>query len=98
MNGNVPGPILVVNPADDEVFGIVAEVLVDRGASSTAELQRQLRRRYDRAVVHARELSSEPFVIWYVYRDGLWVNSRRDLDRRSPDPPAPNRPSPPDGP
>ena len=69
-------PILVVNPADDDVFGDFAHVLVKHGASSTGELERRLRPIYSRAVVHARELSSEPFVIWYVYREGRWVNPR----------------------
>lgn len=71
-------PILVVNPADDDVFGEFAQVLVNHGAASTGELERRLRPLYTRAVVHARELSSEPFVIWYVYREGQWVNSRRE--------------------
>jgi hypothetical protein len=69
-------PILVVNPADDDVFGEFAHVLVNHGASSTGELERRLRPIYSNAVVHARELSSEPFVIWYVYRDGRWVSTR----------------------
>ena len=67
-------PILVVNPADDDVFGRFAQVLVDDDASSVGELERRLRRIYSKAVVHARELSQEPFVIWYVYREGRWVN------------------------
>lgn len=83
-------PILVVNPVDDEAFGVMAEALLDGGTSSTGELQRQLRQRYDRAVVHARELSSEPFVIWYVYRDGLWVNARRTRDQRGAPPNMPD--------
>jgi hypothetical protein len=74
MDGTTIRPILVVNPADDDVFGDFAEVLVNGGASSTGELERRLRPVYSRAVVHARELSSEPFVIWYVYREGRWVN------------------------
>ena len=75
-------PILVVNPADDDVFGQFAEVLVEDGASSTGELERRLRPTYSKAVVHARELSSEPFVIWYVYRDGRWVNPHHAVPRR----------------
>ena len=79
-------PILVVNPADDRAFGCFAEVLVDRGASSTFELERRLRPIYSKAVVHARELSGEPFVIWYVYREGRWVDSPHDVQpsRRRP--------------
>jgi hypothetical protein len=73
MDGSTMRPILVVNPADDDVFGDFAQVLVNDGATSTGELERRLRPMYSRAVVHARELSSEPFVIWYVYREGRWV-------------------------
>ena len=76
MERTDPAPILVVNPADDDVFGEFAQVLVNDGACSTGELERRLRPIYARAVVHARELSSEPFVIWYVYREGQWVNPR----------------------
>lgn len=67
-------PILVLNPADDRAFVEFAQVLVSYGVSSTGELERRLRPLYASAVVHARELSSEPFVVWYVYRDGRWVN------------------------
>lgn len=78
MNRMVTRPILVVNPADDHVFGLFAEMLVEHGAASTSELECRLRPAYSKAVVHARTLSSEPFIIWYVYRDGQWVNSRRE--------------------
>jgi hypothetical protein len=78
MDGTTMRPILVVNPADDDGFGDFAQVLVSHGASTTGELERRLRPIYSRAVVHARELSSEPFVIWYVYRDGRWVNARKE--------------------
>ncbi len=81
MDRNNSRPILVVNPADDHVFGGFAEMLVDHGASSSGELERRLRPIYARAVVHARELSSEPFVIWYVYREGRWVNSRGEVQQ-----------------
>lgn len=78
MEPSTTRPILVVNPADDDVFGDFAHVLLSHGASSTRELERRLRPLYAQAVVHARELSSEPFVVWYVYRDGQWVDSRRE--------------------
>jgi hypothetical protein len=77
-------PILVVNPAEDVVFGAFARVLVDDGVSSIGELQRRLRPMYSKAVVHARELSSEPFVIWYVYRDGHWVGTRSKARQGEP--------------
>lgn len=80
MGRNATRPILVVNPADDDVFGSFARVLVNHGASTTDELERRLRPLYAKAVVHARELSSEPLVIWYVYRDGQWVKSGGGTD------------------
>jgi len=69
-------PILVVNPADDAVFSAFAQVLLDHGAASVRELERRLQAVYPTSAVHARELSAEPFVIWYVYRHGHWVASR----------------------
>ena len=71
-------PILVVNPADDRIFSAFADVLVEHGAWTTGELERRLRPIYTHAVVRERGLSSERFVIWYVYRDGRWVNTKRE--------------------
>jgi hypothetical protein len=70
-------PTLVVNPGDDGVFAAFARVLVDHGTASIAEFERRLKAVYPHAAVHARELAAEPLVIWYVYRDGHWVDSRR---------------------
>ena len=81
MDRTTTRPLLVVNPADDDVFGGYAQVLVNHGASSTQELERRLRPLYTRAVVHARQLSSEPLVIWYVYREGRWVNAPREAQQ-----------------
>ena len=66
------GPTLVVNPPSDSVFVGHAQLIVDNGVTSAMELQRRLRLEYPQAVVHTRLLSSEPKVIWYVYRDGRW--------------------------
>ncbi len=68
-------PILVLNPASDRDFGAFAENLVDDGARTVDDLRAGLRTRYPRAAVHARELSGERIVIWYVYRDGHWTKS-----------------------
>lgn len=46
--------------------------MVSAGIDDPAILQVRLRERYPDAVVRPRELSSEPVVIWYVYRDGHW--------------------------
>jgi hypothetical protein len=67
---------LVVNPAADRVFSEFARMIVDHGAVSTYELERRLRGVYPNAVVHARELVDEPILVWYVYRDGHWVDTR----------------------
>jgi hypothetical protein len=69
------GPALFLNPADD--LGFVGEVdrLMDDGVEEAPELERRLRVSYPSAVVRPRDLSNEPFVVWYVYRDGHWVAS-----------------------
>ena len=66
---------LVCNPADDDRFAAVAESLLATGVASPARLQRLLQDRYPRVVVRARELSSEEFDVWYVYREGTWIRS-----------------------
>jgi hypothetical protein len=66
-------PTLVVSPSTDEIFAEYAELALERGVNSTTDLERRLRTAYPRAVVHARELSGEQIVIWYVYRDGHWT-------------------------
>jgi hypothetical protein len=84
-------PTLVVNPGDDDVFVAFAQVLVDHGAASIGELEGRLRTVYPRAAVHARELEGETVVIWYLYRDGHWIeppaipeeSGRREHDARS---------------
>jgi hypothetical protein len=71
-------PTLVVNPADDHVFGAIAEDLFTNGAQTPAQLVEGLRSRYPRVVVHVRELANESFDVWYVYRDGHWIASTLD--------------------
>ena len=70
-------PTLVVNPVDDQVFAAFAQLVVDHGTSSITDFQRRLRTIYPSATVHARELTGEPLVVWYVYRDGHWVRPDR---------------------
>jgi len=74
--GNSSKPMLMVNPADDGRFANLAHILVARGATSTDELQRSLRMVYPKAAVHLRQLSAEMIVVWYVYRDGHWIDTR----------------------
>ena len=66
-------PNLVVNPRVDEEFAEFARALAGNGADTAPKLEAALRRRYPKAGVRERTLSSEPIVTWYVYREGSWV-------------------------
>jgi hypothetical protein len=73
MGMNATRPTLVLSPVADAEFTRFAEAELD--VSDTPEqLQALLRARYPDAVVHARELSDERLLVWYVYRDGHWVS------------------------
>jgi hypothetical protein len=75
-------PTLVVNPTADEPFASRARALVAQGLDTVGSLQTALRDAgYPRTVVRARELSSEPAQVWYVYREGAWVPSSEPRDR-----------------
>jgi len=67
-------PTLVLNPRHDARFEATAGALLD-GATTPSDLEFGLRVAYPDAVVHARDLSSEAGTVWYVYRDGHWINS-----------------------
>jgi hypothetical protein len=67
-------PNLVVNPIDDGDFVVAAERLIDEGIVSLGEFVRRLQPTYPDVAVHPREIYAEPVLIWYVYRDGHWVN------------------------
>ena len=69
-------PILVLNPRHDLAFVQAAEALVEGGTGSPGELEAALRRDFPRVVVRPRDLSDERLVMWYVYREGHWVNGR----------------------
>ena len=68
------GPALFLNPADDFAFVGEVERLMADAIDDAAELERRLRAAFPLAVVRPRDLSNEPFVVWYVYRDGHWVS------------------------
>jgi hypothetical protein len=76
-------PTLVVNPASDRVFADFTEMLVDHGADSPQELASRLRSVYPQATVHRRDLTGETQIVWYVYRDGHWVNSRSNTSEEA---------------
>lgn len=66
-------PTLLINPPDDRAFAEAAEALVRRDGATVVALERALRVRYPKARVHARNVSGEHDVTWYVYREGRWV-------------------------
>ena len=68
--------VLIVNPRSDNEFVMRARAAVDSGIDDPAALADHLRAWYPDVLVRPRELSSEPSVIWYVYRDGRWTPDR----------------------
>jgi hypothetical protein len=68
-----PSPALHLNPSDDEAFAGVVTRLLASGLRNPDEFERRLQVSYPGATVRPRDLAFEPFVMWYVYRDGRWV-------------------------
>jgi hypothetical protein len=66
-------PALHLNPSDDPSFAAVVARLFNGGLRDARELERRLRETYPGALVRPRDLAHEPFVVWYVYRDGRWI-------------------------
>ena len=74
-------PILVLNPRSDRSFVTYVDHVARDGLTSAAALQARLRQQFPRAVVHARGLSGEDVVMWYVYRDGHWTSDQMGSDQ-----------------
>jgi hypothetical protein len=68
----VPSAV-VLNPRNDGDFVSFAEAILAEGETTPEMFQERLRERYPSAVVRPRELASEPFTLWYCYRDGTWT-------------------------
>ena len=68
-------PTLVLNPRRDLEFVAFAEATLRNGVRTPEAFQARLRERYPQAVVRQRDLASEPFTIWYCYREGRWTSS-----------------------
>lgn len=64
---------LVLNPRTDRDFVAYAESLFAGGTMTADRFEARLRARYPSAVVRPRELASEPYTLWYCYRDGKWT-------------------------
>lgn len=71
-------PVLAINPRHDLAFVAAAEAVLDDGMRSLTGFQDVLRRRFPSAFVRARDLSGERSAVWYVFRDGHWVNGQTD--------------------
>jgi hypothetical protein len=67
-------PILILNPRSDEQFVKRVREIEDVALDHPDSLAARLRSWYPTVVVRPRELSSEPAVVWYVYRDGRWTS------------------------
>lgn len=72
---SVPNTV-VLNPRSDKDFVAYAETILAEGETTPDVFQERLRQRYPSAVVRPRELASEPFTLWYCYRDGTWTRPR----------------------
>ena len=70
-------PILILNPRSDPAFVQRVRGIEGDGLRTPADLAAALREWYPDVVVRPRELSSEPAVVWYVYRDGRWTSEGR---------------------
>jgi hypothetical protein len=68
-------PATHLNPSDDEAFAAAVGRLLASGLWDAAAFQERLRDSYPGALVRPRDLAHEPFVLWYVYRDGRWIPS-----------------------
>ena len=68
-------PIIVANPPADAEFGSLIERSLLAGSAEPQDLEAVLRTRYPQAVVRRRELAGESLDVWYVYRDGHWIES-----------------------
>ena len=64
---------LVLNPRTDHEFVAYAESLLAEEITTAERFESRLRSRYPSAVVRRRELASEPYTLWYCYRDGKWT-------------------------
>ena len=75
-------PILILNPRQDPAFVQRVRGIETEGLERPEDLVEALRSEYPDIVVRPRELSSEPAVVWYVYRDGRWTSegSRQERD------------------
>ena len=68
---------IVRNPANDREFERLVDEIVESGVGDPEVAQERLRERYPQAVVRPRELAGELSGVWYVYREGHWIQATR---------------------
>ena len=68
-------PILILNPQTDPAFTLDTTSAVDE-IDTPRELADTLRARYPDVVVRPRTVSGASVAVWYVYRDGHWVDPK----------------------
>ena len=71
-------PTVVANPARDRGFVERIDQCLQSGPSGPSDLEGALRPEYPAVVVRRREISHEPVEVWYVYRDGHWIDRNSD--------------------
>ena len=79
-------PVVILNPRTDKEFVARVRAAVDAGCPTPEALESGLRDSFPRIAVHRRDLSSEQFPVWYVYRDGRWTPDVRATQQSSPAP------------
>ena len=67
-------PTLITNPPGDAGFRLAVERAADLTDGDLEATGEHLRLAYPKAVVRARDLSGETVVVWYAYREGIWVS------------------------
>lgn len=67
-------PTLITNPPGDTDFRRAVDQTIGEADGDIAAAQRHLRLRYPAAVLRARDISGETIIVWYVYREGVWVS------------------------
>ena len=73
-------PMIIANPPGDREFRALIDRFLLTGGRATPDLEATLRTRYPEAVVRQRELAGESFEVWYVYRDGHWIQGEDDAE------------------
>ena len=72
-------PVIIANPPGDRAFREMIDSALLSDTLRPHDLEAFLRTRYPNAVVRPRELDAERVEVWYVYRDGHWIRSERDV-------------------